>query len=362
MKYFSYLLLFLTVSFSCIEKGEKKPLNPDNKVASASKDALAFTSGIRAILKDSKGFFWFGSMQEGLCRYDGNSFVYYTTKDGLADNQIRSIQEDSEGTLWLGTGNGVCSYDGKSFTIHTAIEEKTSGEWFPVQKDKAQSKWMKKSTDLWFNAGIKEGIYRYDGEHLHYLPFPEQSAKSTGNVYSVTDFSHGQNNMLWIGTFAGVFGFDGKDFITINNEALEIETDEAPVHIRSVLEDSKGRLWIGNNGIGVLLKQEENITNFSEEQGLIHPNSSRRGDPSPPGTLEHVFCITEDRTGNIWFADRDAGVWKYDGKNMINYTTKDGLTSNFAQSIYEDPTGVLWFGLVDGNLCTFNGKSFDSRF
>lgn len=46
---------------------------------------------------------------------------------------------------------------------------------------------------------------------------------------------------------------------------------------------------------------------------------------SLPGTLEQVFTIEEDRQGNIWFGDRDAGIWKYDGENMLNYTRRMNL-------------------------------------
>ncbi len=95
---------------------------------------------------------------------------------------------------------------------------------------------------------------------------------------------------------------------------------------------------------------------------MIPPNSSRKADKSPQGTLEHVFALAEDKKGNIWFGDRDAGIWKYDGKNLENYTTKDGLTNAFAISIYEDKNSELWFGTTDGNIYKFNGKTFEKQF
>ena len=82
------------------------------------------------------------------------------------------------------------------------------------------------------------------------------------------------------------------------------------------------------------------------------------GDLSPPGTLEHVFTITEDHLGNIWFGDRDTGIWKYDGQSMTNYTKEDGLSDNFATAIYLDKNDDLWFGLGNGDLYKFNAESF----
>ena len=47
---------------------------------------------------------------------------------------------------------------------------------------------------------------------------------------------------------------------------------------------------------------------------------------------------------------------------MKNYTKIDGLTSDFALSIYEDKNGELWFGMADGSIYMFNGKTFEKRF
>jgi ligand-binding sensor domain-containing protein len=53
----------------------------------------------------------------------------------------------------------------------------------------------------------------------------------------------------------------------------------------------------------------------------------------------------------------DSGVWRYDGKNITNYTTKNGLTSNSIQTIYKDKKGELWFGTGEG-VFKFNGETF----
>jgi ligand-binding sensor domain-containing protein len=222
---------------------------------------------------------------------------------------------------------------------------------------------MKTENDLWFEAGTKEGVYRYDGRTLNYLAFPPHKVlDSFDNLFAVTDISRGSSNMIWFATYAGVFGYNGSDFTIINDETLGFDRKIAPLHIRSILEDSKGRLWIGNNGIGVLLREGDETINFSNKHNLIHPNSKRRGDKSPQGTMEHVFTITEDKKGNIWFGDRDAGIWKYDGENLENFTIKDGLSNDFALSIYEDKNGELWFGMSDGSIYKFNGKNFEKQF
>ncbi len=359
------LILILTLNFSFVEnKSTESELNKTELVETSKTDTLKFNSGIRAIYQDSKGNYWFGSLQEGVAVYNGKSFLYYTDKDGLTDNQIHSIQEDKEGVIWFNTQNGVSSYDGTRIKNHTDADTKTFLNNFQIKSNEPlQGKWMKFDNDLWFEAGIKDGVYRFDGQTLNYLLFPPHKVLNTSdNLFAATDISKGKDNMIWFATYAGVFGYNGSTFTIINDETLGFDRNIEPLHIRSIFEDSKGRLWIGNNGIGVLLKEGDSIINFSKKHHLIHPYSKRNGDKSPQGTLEHVFTIAEDNKGNIWFGDRDAGIWKYDGKTMKNYTKIDGLTSDFALSIYEDKNGELWFGMADGNIYKFNGQTFEKQF
>lgn len=360
-----YLMLILSLNFSCGKhKSAEKDIPQREWDAALKTDSLKFTSGIRAIFQDSKGSYWFGSLQEGVAVYNGTSFNYFTINDGLSDNQIHSIQEDHEGIIWFDTQTGVCSYDGTKITNHTISIGENTHSVLSIQNIYPKSnEWIKSESDLWFEAGNNEGVYRYDGQRLHYLEFPHlKDYDVSDNLFAVTDISKGKNNMIWFGTYAGVFGYDGSDFTIINDETLGRDDKMGALHIRSILEDSKDRLWIGNNGIGVLLRENDTIINFSNKHGLVHPNSKQNGEKSPKGTLEHVFVIAEDTKGNIWFGDRDAGIWKYDNKRLENYTTKDGLVSDFVLAIYEDSNSELWFGMADGNIYKYNGKAFEKQF
>lgn len=360
-----YLLLILTLNFSCTEnKSSEHDRHKLQRVETSITDTLKFTSGIRAIFQDSKGNYWFGSLGEGVAVYNGKSFMYYTINDGLADNQIHSIQEDNAGVIWFNTQMGVSSFDGTRVINRTQVQTEKSLSNFSLQRNEpSKGQWMKSANDLWFEAGNKAGVFRYDGQKLHYLDLPPQKKLNPNdNLFAVTDISNGKNNVTWFATYAGVFGYDGSRFTIINDDTLGFDRAIAPLHIRSIFEDSKGRLWIGNNGIGVLLKDGDEVINFSEKQNLIHPASGRKGGPSMPGTLEHVFTIAEDKNGHIWFGDRDAGTWKYDGVKMTNYTKKDGLSNAFALSIFEDKKGELWLGMADGSIYTFNGIAFAKQF
>lgn len=345
------LILFLTLSISCVDSEPSKAQISGSVLKTTTRStSLKFTSGVRAILKDSKGNYWIGSHEEGVAVFDGETFRYYTINDGLPDNQIRSIKEDRRGGIWVATAKGVCRYAaGKMMNLTQGIAFDT------------HSKWHRTNDDLWFNAGTHSGVYRYDGQNLSYLAFPAQKIINPNNVFHVTGIAEGSGNMIWIATYAGVIGYNGSRFVTINDETLGFAKETDMLHVRSVFEDSKGRLWIGNNGIGVLLKEGDKVTNFSEKMNLIHPASSKNGDKSPAGTLEHVFVIQEDVNGNIWFGDRDTGVWKFDGKKMTNYIVDTKLPSQMAWCIYNDNDSLL-FGMAEGGVYQFNGKAFKKWF
>ena len=349
-----YFLILLTLNIACaqIETNQGNQIGTEaNNFASSSNsqtDSLRFTSGIRSILHDSKGNYWLGSHREGVCRFDGASFEYFTTLEGLADNQVRSIQEDQNGDIWFGTANGVSTFDVIKKTIQTLIPDNH------LQLRKAD-------TDLWFNAGNNSGAYRSRGQILNYFDFPVPILDEVNNSFGVTGISKGKDGTVWIATYAALFYFDGIDMHRFDQSNLALKEGEL-LHIRSVFADSQGRIWVGNNGIGVLRIQENSGINFSEKMGLIHAKSSKNGDHSPPGTLEHVFAMAEDAEGNIWFGDRDTGPWKFDGKTMSNYTINNKLSKPMIWCIYKDKNNDLLFGMEDGEVFKFNGKSFEKRF
>lgn len=346
-----YLIPILILSLSCTErKINEKENSSANFVNPSKSDTLKFISGIRAIFQDSKGNYWIGSHNEGVSQFNGKTHKYFTTNEGLADNQIRSIQEDKNGIIWFGTASGVSSYDGKKFTNHSPITD-------------VYSKNVRRKSEnyLWFNAGNKAGVYRANGQLLNYLAFPKPKNENPYNSYGVTDVSKGKDGKVWIATYAALFNYDGKEISVFEDIKFALKDDEV-LHIRSVFADSKGRIWIGNNGIGVLLHQDGSTLNFSDKKGLIHKNSSKNGKHSPTGTLEHVFVIAEDSDGNIWFGDRDTGAWKFDGTTVTNYTVDNNLSTPMVWSIYNDVNNNLLFGMADGGVYKFSGKAFDKMF
>jgi len=74
-------------------------------------------------------------------------------------------------------------------------------------------------------------------------------------------------------------------------------------------------------------------------------------------SFQFIRTILEDSKGNIWFGSNDAGICRYDGKTLLNYTDKEGLPGIRFRGMIEDSIGNIWFG-TDRGVCKYDGKNF----
>jgi ligand-binding sensor domain-containing protein len=352
-----YFVFFLIYFVSCVKQNQSETtISVTNQSSISVKDtatAAIFNAtvvskmdkNIRSIFQDKKGNYWFGTNGSGVYLYNGKTLHQFSTNEGLANNQIQSIQEDANGNIWFGTGVfGVSQFDGEKIITYT-------------NKENMQSKitqWKIVPNDLWFFAG--GGLYRYHDNSFVYLPLDKknqsQSSPQTLSRYAVYSILKDKKGNIWFGTQSeGVCRFDGKSFTWFTEKGLK-----GPA-VLGLFEDSKGIIWFGNNGGGLFRYDGNYLINFTQEKKLGNADFRVSG-KSESGNLARVYAINEDDFGNIWIGTVDSGVWKYDGNHLINYTTKNGLTSNSVNVIYKDNYGELWFGTDANGLCKFNGKSF----
>lgn len=208
-------------------------------------DTTLVSQYIRSIFQDSKGALWFGTLDEGVVRYDKETLTYFSTPDGIITTSVFAINEDKNGNLWFGTDQGVYRYDGKAFK----------------------------------NFNQKDGL----------------------------------NSIV--------------------------------ISRKSILVDKSGTIWIGTQR-GVYLYDP-----MAEVKG------SQSFTPFPLLASVNVAGIFEDKNGDIWFASSDKGVFRYDGKTIVNYNEIEGLSGNYAGGIAQDPAGNMWFTTKNG-ICKFDGKDF----
>ena len=349
----------IVVTISCINQSQS---NKENQIVQTKTDSklLKYTTGVRSILEDSKGNIWFGSYNEGVCLLHNGELQYFTTENGLSDNQVRSIYEDKNGIIWFECGKGLSIYDGQKMTIYKERNYNSKNEWKLTDSDL----WFKGDETVGYNKLEGDpGVYQYDGKNLYYRTFPVKPKSGEENSYSIsTPFVKSKNGMVWFGTYGALIGYDGKQFKMFNNDSLGLNGTTEFLHIRCIMEDSKGNLWIGNNcggstigGIGVLKYDGKEFIHFTKQHQL-------RKEDTKGNSLDRVFSIGEDASGNIWFGTVESGVWRYDGNSVKNFTKKDGLDGDLIWIIYKSKQGELWFGGGPNGVYRFNGKSFERKY
>lgn len=358
--YFAELLLLfgLFINTSCQSpKGSGSDIASNIQVKELQDTAKPdFSNNIMIVYQDTKESYWFGSWQDGLFRYDGDSIGHFTTEDGLASNRIDEIKEDQSGNIYLTTPGGICRYDGQQFTTLPA----------PAVKD---NDWKLNSGDLWFKNPISQGhVYRYDGKQLHNLKLPptppgedfiasHPNAPSPYGVYTIYEDDQGY---IWFGTAVlGVCRYDGKTFDWISEPDVNELHDGPSNGVRSIVQDEHGDFWFNTayryriretNSSGMVLRDPPPFYEPIKSIGSL--------DGKPDGDLYEYLSITKDHNQNLWIATYDDGVWKYDGTTITHYRVQDRNQDITLFSIYMDHQGILWLGTHENGVFKFNGHEF----
>lgn len=234
--------------------------------------------------------------------------------------------------------------------------------------------WEKKDGDLWFGAdrggNFKRqegqwGVYRLRDDECTFLAFPTPPTGERRRFYPLTSGAmHGKDGMLWFGTFNAAFGFNGKTFDVVGRERMGRTDDPRDIGIRGYHLDSRGNLWMADNGAGVYVYNGKMVVHFTAMHKL-------RDEDTDGNSLHRAFSITEDNDRNFWFGTVYSGVWRYEpsktdpiGKGTFtNYAAEQGCTCEVVWTIYKARSGELLFACDNpGGVYRFNGESFERVF
>lgn len=211
---------------------------------------------VLSIAQDKYGFLWFAT-EEGLNRFDGNSFfTYYKQRDrqGISSNELNCVIDDAkEPVVWIGTKN-----DGlNSFNYQTE-------EWHS---------------------------YKHDGKN--------PSSIATNDITHITPSANGK---LWITTYwKGVELFDPetKRFVHFDKNRVKGLPDN---QLWCVLDLGNGNLLVGHvkSGLSIIDTQRLTARNFKHNDQDIFSISSNE-----------VICLYRDKKGTIWIGT-NVGIDIYD--------------------------------------------------
>jgi len=70
-----------------------------------------------------------------------------------------------------------------------------------------------------------------------------------------------------------------------------------------------------------------------------------------------ILLVYQATNGDYWFGSDASGVYRYDGKTIMHFSEKDGLSNNRIRSIQEDKQGNIYLATL-GGISKFDGQNF----
>ena len=301
------LLIFLVsiLNYSC--ENVSREMNSNKNSIIQKVDTLKYGAGdiVTKGFLDSENNLWFTTSNEGVYKYNGSEFINITEDDGLCSNDVSSVIEDHNGTMWFATANGLCKYDRSSF----------------------------------FNIALPKN------DSLLVSPKTGFPSRTTENVMNLMIDREGN---FWLGTDAsGAYKYNGTDFQPFLRFAGRLQPDNVYNNcITSILEDKSGNIWFTSMTHGAITRFDgQTLTDFNVKDGLL-------GDM--------ITSSFQDSNGNIWFGsiqNLEGGISRWNGNSFTNFTVKGGLCDSNVTCFYEDESGKIWIGTGNG-VCYYDGKNF----
>lgn len=269
--------------------------------ATLSPNSLPFT--------DADGSVWLPT-QNGALHLNDLQTDLLDSRRGLPFKWVRTIFRDQEGTLWI-VGPALARLKGGGRLWNYSLSSGDSGEvvWSVILDPVTGNPLL----------GTDDGAARMTSQGLEII--------SGTQGIRIKDLLVDRFKTLWMVSSIGpaMWLLEGE------RKAVTAPFGELGKGINTVMEDSRGNVWLGHGRQGLLLWD----SNTRQLKQIISPekvNASALG----------VFGFREDKAGSIWvgttsglFIGDCSGKWK-------RYTAKDGLPSDTVRGITLMNDGCAW--------------------
>lgn len=209
----------------------------------------------------------------------------FTVEDGLPENSVRAVLQDSRGFLWFGTQAGLARYDGYEMRQrwHTAPDTVS------VPRLLVTALHEDGTGQIWIGT-MHEGLWRMNAQTERFRRVLCESGDEQAGVSGFCADPEGNIWIAWERNGLCLHGPDGSCLTSVRHDPADpgsLPTDL----VSSVLVDSRETMWVGTytSGIARRTPGREGFTVF-------------RADPDSPDALAHdqVSGIHESEDGRIW--------------------------------------------------------------
>ncbi|MBX2991896.1 MAG: hypothetical protein KF749_12110 [Bacteroidetes bacterium] len=339
-------------------------------VADAAQTSSLSSDVIRCMFTDNAGGLWIGTEGGGVSKLntERQQAIRHLRHDAVQDGGISkgavwSVAGDASGTLWVGTfGGGLDAVNMRTGAVKRFRNEPRNPHSLP--EDNVSALRIDRNGNLWVGTA-SSGLAMLDQRTNRFAIF--LSIELSGETISsnaIDEILETSDGMLWIATSTDGVHSGGLNMLNPatgrfrqfkNNPAdsASLSSDR----VSTLLEDSKGILWIGTEGGGL------NALNRSTMKFARYFNH-----PSDQNSIsnDRVYAIEEDVSGRIWVGTAN-GLNSLDPATgrFTRYFRSDGLPSDYIRSILRDSRKNFWLVTTRG-ICKFNPQrksfiTFDSN-
>ncbi|MCT4645097.1 MAG: hypothetical protein N4A74_08940, partial [Carboxylicivirga sp.] len=333
----------------------------------SDKIVKSYKSNIDHLYTDRFGVLW-GVGQNGLYRYLPNlmEFEHLFEVKTKFNTGFNCITEDKNGRLVLGQyGGGISIYDPRLDEISHIIAK--PGEVGSLSSDDVYDVYSDQAGVVW--VGTQEGLDLYDWSRQRFEKWKHDPDSPKGLANSFVQYIYrDQQQNLWLGTRDGLDRFTGKDKEGMPQfEHYTLGFNQGDLHsnyIAGILVDSKKRLWAASwgNGLNVRYPNGKKWINFRHDENDSCSIASN-----------DVISVLEDRRGRIWVGTLDGLSCLKEDKGKVcfkNYRSNSAdslsLFNHRIFKVFEDSRGRIWLASIDGGLSLMHeetdGKIWFQRF